>query len=59
MDDVAGALARVTRDGGLDDAVEKVIVHRGEITFFIRRERLLEVAWLLRDDEAPRLVDRG
>jgi NADH-quinone oxidoreductase subunit C len=51
MDDVAGALARVTRDGGLQDAVEKVVVHRGEITFFIRREHLVEVAKLLRDTE--------
>jgi NADH-quinone oxidoreductase subunit C len=51
MDDVAGALARVTRDGGLEDAVEKVVVHRGEITFFIRREHLVEVAKLLRDTE--------
>jgi NADH-quinone oxidoreductase subunit C len=50
MDDVAAALTRVTRDGGLEDAVEKVIVHRGEITFFVRRERLVEVAKLLRDD---------
>jgi len=50
MDDVAAALVRVTRDGGLESAVEKVIVHRGEITFFIRREHLAAVARLLRDD---------
>lgn len=33
-----------------DDAIEKVVVDRGEITFHIRRERLLEVAQQLRDD---------
>ena len=41
-------------DQGVDDAVEKVVVHRGEITFFIRRERLLATAQLLRDDETLR-----
>ena len=51
MDDVAGALANATRGGGIEAAVEKVIVHRGEITFFIRREHLLAVAQMLRDDE--------
>jgi NADH-quinone oxidoreductase subunit C len=50
MDDVAAALARATRDNGIEAAVEKVIVHRGEITFFIRREHLAAVARLLRDD---------
>ena len=54
MDDVAAALARVTRDSGLDHAVEKVIVHRGEITFFVRREDLAAVVKLLRDDEELR-----
>jgi hypothetical protein len=54
MDDVAGALATATRDQGLEAAVEKVVVHRGEITFFIRREHLAAVARLLRDDEALR-----
>jgi NADH-quinone oxidoreductase subunit C len=36
------------------DAVEKVVVDRGEITFFIRRQDLPAVARLLRDDEALR-----
>jgi NADH-quinone oxidoreductase subunit C len=51
MDDVAGSLATATRENGVEAAVEKVIVHRGEITFFIRREHLAAVARLLRDDE--------
>lgn len=51
MDEVANALRSVTAEAGFADAIEKVVVHRGEITFFIRRENLLEVAKLLRDDE--------
>ena len=54
MDDVATALAEATRSGGLESAVEKVVVHRGEITFFVRREHLAAVAQLLRDDETLR-----
>jgi NADH-quinone oxidoreductase subunit C len=54
FDDVARALSSGLAERGLPDAVEKVVVHRGEITFFIRRERLLEVARLLRDDESLR-----
>ena len=40
---------------GLTDAVEKVVVHRGEITFHVRREDLLEAAQLLRDDDGAAL----
>jgi NADH-quinone oxidoreductase subunit C len=54
FDDVARALSSGLAERGLPDAVEKVVVHRGEITFFIRRERLLEVARLLRDDDMLR-----
>ncbi len=50
FDEVSQALAAGLEGRGLPDAVEKVVVHRGEITFFIRRERLLETAQLLRDD---------
>ena len=50
MDDVAGALATATHAAGLDGSVEKVVVHRGEITFFIRRDDMAAVARLLRDD---------
>lgn len=35
-------------------AVEKVVVDRGELTFFVRREHLVEVARALRDDPALR-----
>ena len=49
-DEVATALARATREAGVADAVEKVVIHRGEITFFVRREDLLATAKVLRDD---------
>ena len=35
-------------------AVEKVVLHRGQLTFHIRREHLLAVAKTLRDDPALR-----
>ena len=42
FDEVAEALVQGWPSRVSPDAVEKVVVHRGEITFFIRRERLLE-----------------
>src|SRR6478609_8497661 len=39
---------------GLESAVEKVVVFRGEITFFIRREDIAATARLLRDEEQLR-----
>jgi NADH-quinone oxidoreductase subunit C len=50
MDDVAAALAEATSSAELDEAVEKVVVHRGEITFFVRREDIAVLARILRDD---------
>ena len=53
FDEVADALDRA--GGPARRRVEKVVVHRGEITFFIRRERAASsVARLLRDDAALR-----
>jgi len=54
MDDVADALVEQTRSTGLESALEKVVVHRGEITFFVRREDLSAVARMLRDSEPLR-----
>jgi NADH-quinone oxidoreductase subunit C len=56
FDEVADELEGALRDGDLawDDAVEKVVVDRGEITFFVRRERLREVAERLRNEPALR-----
>ena len=39
---------------GLSDAIERVVVDRGELTFHVRRERLPEVAAKLRDDPGLR-----
>ncbi len=48
-------LSQIGPDGAtLTQAVERVVVHRGEITFHVRREDILTVAQLLRDDPALR-----
>ncbi|WP_084956093.1 NADH-quinone oxidoreductase subunit C [Thermoactinospora rubra] len=39
---------------GMDDAIERVVVDRGELTLHVKRERLVEVARKLRDDPALR-----
>ncbi len=54
FDDLADALEQRLGEGELDRAVEQVVVHRGEITFHVRREDLVAVAQLLRDDERLR-----
>jgi NADH-quinone oxidoreductase subunit C len=54
-DEVADLLATALEEGpGLGGAVEKVVVDRGEMTLFVRREHLLEVARTLRDHPALR-----
>ena len=53
-DEVADALEAAVRDGGLEAAAPRVVIHRGEITFHVRREDLPVVAKLLRDDERLR-----
>ena len=54
FDEVTDSLVSALQDDGIVHAIEKVVVHRNEVTFFIRREDLLEVARLLRDDERLR-----
>jgi len=54
FDELADSLGAALEGAGLPNAVEKVVVHRGEITFFVRRGQLLETARLLRDDPALR-----
>jgi NADH-quinone oxidoreductase subunit C len=39
---------------GLDGLIEKVVIHRGEITFHVHRDNLVEVAGKLRDDPSLR-----
>jgi NADH-quinone oxidoreductase subunit C len=55
-DEVANELDTALRGGDIrwDDAIEKVVVDRGEVTFFVRRERLRDVAQRLRDEPALR-----
>jgi NADH-quinone oxidoreductase subunit C len=50
FDAVADALEARLGESGLDAAIERVVVHRNEITFHIRREDLPAVAQTLRDD---------
>jgi NADH-quinone oxidoreductase subunit C len=52
-EEVASALDEGLGGGSLATAVESVVIHRGEITFHVRREDLLSVVQLLRDE--PRL----
>jgi NADH-quinone oxidoreductase subunit C len=50
-DEVADALENRLGASELQHAVERVTIHRGEITFHVRREDLLFVAQMLRDDD--------
>ena len=52
FDEVADQLERLLPQ--FDEAIEKVVVDRGELTFFVRRERLVEVMQSLRDDPSLR-----
>jgi NADH-quinone oxidoreductase subunit C len=51
FDAVADRLDQALEPNGLGDAVTKIVVHRGEITFHIAREKLVSVMQTLRDDE--------
>jgi NADH-quinone oxidoreductase subunit C len=55
-DDAVDTLDEALRAGELayDDAIEKVVVDRDELTFHVRRESLLPVMQSLRDDPALR-----
>ncbi|MFZ2502958.1 MAG: NADH-quinone oxidoreductase subunit C [Nocardioides sp.] len=54
FDEVADALEERLKATDLTGAIGSVVVHRGEITFHVRREDLAFVAQMLRDDEALR-----
>ena len=43
FDELATSFESALATAGFTDAIEKVVVHRGEITFFIRRHDLLSV----------------
>ena len=54
FDAAADRLEAALQSNGLTDALDKAVVHRGEITFHIKRERLVDVMQQLRDDPALR-----
>ncbi len=56
FDDVADALDRAlgTAGNSLGNAIERVVVDRGELTFYVLRDLLPQVARRLRDDPALR-----
>ncbi|WP_408005199.1 NADH-quinone oxidoreductase subunit C [Saccharopolyspora rectivirgula] len=55
FDEVADNLLAALQEKGLpDDTVQQITIDRGEITFYIRGEHLVEVCRTLRDDPALR-----
>jgi NADH-quinone oxidoreductase subunit C len=56
FDEIADTLGGALQTAGLgfSDAIERVVVDRGELTLHVRRERLTKVATKLRDDPALR-----
>ncbi|SNS32181.1 NADH dehydrogenase subunit C [Actinomadura meyerae] len=63
FDDIADELERALRGPGsspektgpdFGDAIERVVVHRGELTFHVKREHLREVAKTMRDEPSLR-----
>ncbi|SSC22859.1 NADH-quinone oxidoreductase subunit C, partial [Klenkia terrae] len=54
FDEVADALADAVGQATYDAAVRRVLVDRGEITWFVHREHLLVLLQALRDDDALR-----
>jgi NADH-quinone oxidoreductase subunit C len=54
FDEVTDALIEAVGQATYDAAVQRVLVDRGEITYFVGREHLLTLVQALRDDEALR-----
>ncbi|KAJ1683781.1 hypothetical protein LUZ63_020926 [Rhynchospora breviuscula] len=54
FDEVASALDAAGRAAGVEQPVQAVVLHRGEITFHVRREDVAALARVLRDDDALR-----
>src|SRR4051812_49886202 len=52
FDEVTDALIEAVGQATYDAAVQRVLVDRGEITYFVVREHLLTLVRALRDDEA-------
>jgi len=54
FDELADDLADALGERGIRDGLQQVTIDRGEITFYVARERLVELCRTLRDDEALR-----
>jgi len=54
FDDLADILGEALAERGVRGAIQQVTIDRGEITFYVRREQILELCRTLRDDEALR-----
>jgi NADH-quinone oxidoreductase subunit C len=54
FDEVTDALIEAVGQATYDAAVQRVLVDRGEITYFVNREYLLTLVQALRDDDALR-----
>jgi NADH-quinone oxidoreductase subunit C len=54
FDELADELADALAERGVRGAVQQVTVDRGEITFYVRRETILELCRTLRDEETLR-----
>jgi NADH-quinone oxidoreductase subunit C len=54
FDEVTDALVEAVGQATYDAAVQRVLVDRGEITYFVAREHLLTLVRALRDDDALR-----
>jgi NADH-quinone oxidoreductase subunit C len=54
FDQVADRLHAMLSEAGISEAVDQVVVDRGEITFVVNRDHLLGVVQQLRDDPALR-----
>jgi NADH-quinone oxidoreductase subunit C len=52
FDDATAALERAYP--AFNDAIERVVVHRGELTLYVKRESLLDVLGVLRNDSQLR-----
>jgi NADH-quinone oxidoreductase subunit C len=54
FDELADDLADALAERGIGGAVQQITIDRGEITFYVARERILDMCRTLRDDESLR-----
>ena len=56
FDEVAEELALSLLDAGVSGAIEKIVIDRGEMTFYVKPEHLIAFMAECRDEPAPVLV---